>query len=443
MKRYLPPGAVLSVLIIPLYAFATGPTPTIYRNGQAEQAVTAAQDQCKPLFIHVVPDAKSVGRHISRFYGPDSPIPAELLDKVVVLVVSADEYPQLRDWLGIDGKAGTKAISPYDFSSSDFGPVTTTRVRREIREEVATRRGNEFPRPAEVGNRRSIERRGPNGESRGPNGIGAGTWGRPFTMRRWRYRMPHWSPPLFGYDRIPVRLYGTSNCGFGGPSSTRRRSDYYKHGWIATPVAMPRGDTCRRQVIVGRDVQYPPEVLIPQLEIAIRYFDLYASEELPDALTRPDASELEILGGLRYIETRGLAGYETAIRELLTERIPGPIGRRIYEAAVDALVATTEDPSSTARFFAQIVIGKAHPAAMFGRDGIARLGEDAYEPLLKLIGETEDARARIRLAVLLARISGEPMPAPLSFWRSATADEVAAMLDAWRGQLVATATPAP
>ena len=350
--------ALILPWLIPLQAHGAGGKQHVYRHHQAEYAIKVAQRECKPLFVHVVPDTGSVGRHIKRFYGPDSPISAELLDRVVVLVMPADKYPHLRDQLGIDGKGGVRTLSPYSLEFSDFGSTATTRLEggiRTIKEEQQLNR-----REWEIGRE--------------------GAWEVVRSQASAHRTVTIFLPGPWG-TCYPMKVYISEAC----------------------CSLQPQGRIYGTSKIVQYEVDAPPEVLIPQLEIAVRYFDTYGREELPAALAREDATPMELIGGLRFIETRGLTGYESQIQEWLTSRIESPLAREVYEACIDALIATSQSQATTARFLARVAIrDEPLPSSGYCRKAIARLGPPAFDELLYLIADAESGAERSRLAIFFS-----------------------------------------
>ncbi len=147
-----------------------------------------------------------------------------------------------------------------------------------------------------------------------------------------------------------------------------------------------------------------------------------------------------LLAGLRYLATRKTAGHENRLREILTTRRSGDIGREIDEACLAALLATRDDPLSNARFLVNVAVPpRPLPASRLAEQALLALERYAAEALLnELAREPDDKRMRT-LVRLLTRVSKAPSPAPPSFWRTADTKLRLAAVDIWRDEIRAQA----
>lgn len=97
----------------------------MFQHTQAREAQQLAQRECVPLVIHVV-TGNSVGmKQVSDFYYGADGIPANVLDRVVILVIPREKYVRFAEQLGVYGTSGLRTISAYDLSFFDDQSTTT------------------------------------------------------------------------------------------------------------------------------------------------------------------------------------------------------------------------------------------------------------------------------------------------------------------------------
>jgi hypothetical protein len=179
-----------------------------------------------------------------------------------------------------------------------------------------------------------------------------------------------------------------------------------------------------------------PWVARQYLTEVAKQFEQYAAEHYVPALGAANATGALRLAGLRFVETRKIPGHEATIREIITTRIPGLLGRQIDAAALDALLATMEDPVATARFLAEVAtLDKELPNSKLAAHGLERMGPPAAAGLLAELAEATGPSRRLKIARLLARVSGVSSPEPILFWKRAPDDKRASALERWRAEL--------
>ena len=181
-----------------------------------------------------------------------------------------------------------------------------------------------------------------------------------------------------------------------------------------------------------------PGVARKYLSEVIKQYEEYAAKHYLAALGSPQADDLLRLAGLRFVATRQIEGHESAVREILTSRFMGPVGQQIDAASLEALLATTEDPVATARFLAWVAtLDRPLPTSKLCDEGLRRIGPPAHAALLAELAESHRPGHRVKLARLLAEVSGVSSPEPVVFWRKAPAEKQVEALGKWRGQLEA------
>ncbi|HRX87747.1 MAG TPA: hypothetical protein P5572_22190 [Phycisphaerae bacterium] len=125
----------LTVLAMAVPALAYKPY-RVYTHDQAQQAMRVAQLECKPLVLHFVPTAAQVDEQIRAYYSIRSPISRYDLDRVIVVVIPRDRYPDFADSMGIDDAGGLRTVSPYALNGTDRFSLTTARMTVEMRRGV-------------------------------------------------------------------------------------------------------------------------------------------------------------------------------------------------------------------------------------------------------------------------------------------------------------------
>ena len=139
---------------------------------------------------------------------------------------------------------------------------------------------------------------------------------------------------------------------------------------------------------------------------------------------------------LRFVETRRLTGYESALREVFTSPRKGKEARTVDRACLDALVESTQDAASTAHFLADIATrNKPLRTSPLCAEGLKRLGPAANAVLLERLSIESRKVQRRKLALLLVKVSRTGMPEPLPFWSDAPPAELTEALARWRTAL--------
>jgi hypothetical protein len=97
----------------------------IFSYQQADEARLLAQEECKPLVIHFIPDTEVGARQLDSFYSGKRRIPDDLLRDIVIVVVPSGRFAKFKDELGVKGPGGFRTISAYDLSPFTGGAVPT------------------------------------------------------------------------------------------------------------------------------------------------------------------------------------------------------------------------------------------------------------------------------------------------------------------------------
>lgn len=123
-------AAIFLVIAFPSTARAADcpPVISIYLPQDAADARRRAQEQCKPLVVHVVPNSRVGVEQAYEFYGRFGKISKEVLDKVVIVLLPRDRYAKFAAQLGINDAGGLRTISAYDLDTLDSKSVATCRA---------------------------------------------------------------------------------------------------------------------------------------------------------------------------------------------------------------------------------------------------------------------------------------------------------------------------
>jgi len=120
---------LLAALIAsPVRAAAPDLSPSVYAPDRAKQARDAAKTGCRPLVVHVVPNSRIGVQEVLEFYQPGGEIPADLLARVVIVILPRDRYAKFATELGITDAGGMRTISAYSLDTLDAAGVTTCRA---------------------------------------------------------------------------------------------------------------------------------------------------------------------------------------------------------------------------------------------------------------------------------------------------------------------------
>ncbi len=165
-------------------------------------------------------------------------------------------------------------------------------------------------------------------------------------------------------------------------------------------------------------------------------FEAYAEAHYLPAIKNPEADELTILAGLRFVETRAIGGHDSRLREIFTTRRKGEIGREIDDACLHALLATSEDMASTAAFLA-LVATMREPLATSRLAEIAlhELRPVGTEAVLRQLAKPRNAKQLRRLARMLVRMTHVQPPEPMDFWETADTTRRREATDRWRQKI--------
>jgi hypothetical protein len=398
--RTLPLQLPLAALVVTATATASlagKPAYGIFRHTVARLALQKARDECKPLVIHVVPTARRGRRQIKEYSGRKSSIPRDVLEGVVVLVVPRDKYPDFVHALGLNTDTGLCSLSPYGLAHDSEGRMETA--------EYVTVQWTEH---------RVIRQCGPRARdmSLAPQIAGCST----LELRK-RLQLSY---PEHGLPTRHVNLYVGQ---FFRVRNMLRQPRYLE---IAVPV-----ERCGRTYW-----ERPAEQASAYFEEVCRYFEEAIAEGLDKPLTESTDDETSLLGRIRLIQRRGITGFESELRGLLSSRRRGALGREVHRASLEALLTTDSDRASLARYLAY-VSSLEYPAC--GRElcvaGLRELRPEADNEILAYLGRTQDRLRRRRLALLLGRVTRVPSPQPLRFWERAGESAVADAVRTWSTEI--------
>lgn len=112
---------VCAVLLMAGPARADRPQRRVFSVAQADAARDLAMRECKPLVMHFAYNDEQAGEEMHTFYGDDV-VPPEVLEKVVVVVLSKQAFQQFAEDLGVFGYSGYRSISPFHLT-----PLSSTK----------------------------------------------------------------------------------------------------------------------------------------------------------------------------------------------------------------------------------------------------------------------------------------------------------------------------
>lgn len=162
-------------------------------------------------------------------------------------------------------------------------------------------------------------------------------------------------------------------------------------------------------------------------------FEIYAETHYLPAVDDREAAELNLLAGLRFLETRTIGDHENRLREIFTTRRGSKLGREIDGACLDALLATSDDAVATAGFLSLVAtMPRPLPTSRLAEKSVCLLGSDGKEGLLRELARPHDAPHFRGLARMLMRISRVPPPEPIGFWENADQAERREAVDRWK-----------
>jgi hypothetical protein len=165
-------------------------------------------------------------------------------------------------------------------------------------------------------------------------------------------------------------------------------------------------------------------------------FEAYAEAQYLPAIKDPEADELTLLAGLRFVETRAIGGYESRLREIFTTRRKGEIGREIDDACLHALLATSEDMVSTAAFLAlAATMREPLSTSRLAEISLHELGPVGTDAVLRELGKPRHGKRLRRLARMLVRMTHVQPPEPMDFWEKADDTRRREAADRWRAKI--------
>jgi len=165
-------------------------------------------------------------------------------------------------------------------------------------------------------------------------------------------------------------------------------------------------------------------------------FEAYAEAQYLPAVKNPDADELTLLAGLRYVGTRAIKGYESRLREIFTAHRKGEIGREIDDACLHALLATSEDLSSTAAFLASVATMREPLAtSRLAETSLHDLGPVGADAVLRELGKPRHGKQLRRLTRMLIRMTHVQPPEPMDFWENADDARRREAAERWRQKI--------
>jgi len=392
--------STLAALLISAFAWpavAGQPHYRVYNDDQAPEALRVAQRECKPLVLHFVPTEKDAANQRREYYGPHSPIPREDLERMVVVIIPKDRYPDFARQMGIQDAGGIRTVSPYEFTFTDRWSLTTVKESKQWRQfsgTVTQQLRAQFSRE-----------------------------------KLWKFP----SAVDYDIDIIPIKYLETNEP---GPIKLNRyllldqpRPRFSCDIWVRVDVGGVV--ICRqRQALPAREAR-------DYFRESAREFDDYAADRFPKVLNEPRAGELALLAGAAYVATRHVPGYQAQLKELFTTRLDGKFADDIHEACLEGLLATTEDRRSLARFLAYVG-SQPDPAAKrhLCIDGLRRLPPEATEEMFAYLGRSTNGVHRRRLAWLIQTVTRTRSPQPLRFWRVVSdCDMIEDTIAEWLGQV--------
>lgn len=162
-------------------------------------------------------------------------------------------------------------------------------------------------------------------------------------------------------------------------------------------------------------------------------FEVYTETHYLTAVNDREAAELNLLAGLRYIETRTIGDHEKRLREIFTTRRDSKLGREIDDACLGALLATSDDTVATAGFLSLVAtMPRPLPTSRLAEKSVRLLGPDGKEGLLRELARSHTGQHLRGLARMLMRISRVPPPEPIGFWENADQAERQEAVDRWK-----------
>ncbi len=117
----------LGFLIAAADVIAAGPVrPNYFTHRQAKQAQRIAQDECKPLVLHFLPETPFGRLQVRSYYDSSvGGVSRDVLQQAVVVILPMPRYAGFAAQLGIIEEGGLRTISPFDLVAVDTQSVST------------------------------------------------------------------------------------------------------------------------------------------------------------------------------------------------------------------------------------------------------------------------------------------------------------------------------
>ena len=165
-------------------------------------------------------------------------------------------------------------------------------------------------------------------------------------------------------------------------------------------------------------------------------FEIYAETHYLPAVNDREAAELNLLAGLRFVETRTISDHEKRLREIFTTRRGSKLGREIDDACLGALLATSDNAVATAGFLSLVAtMPRPLPTSRLAEKSVRLLGRDGKEGLFRELARSHTGQHLRGLARLLMRISRVPPPEPIGFWENADQAKRQEAVDRWKEKI--------
>jgi len=150
-------------------------------------------------------------------------------------------------------------------------------------------------------------------------------------------------------------------------------------------------------------------------------------------LRSPKSDADTLYSSLRYITTRTVQGHDGALRELLTSPRAAQHDGKIASVALDALLATSQSRTGTARFLASAATDPAHASIVLVLErGLWQLRPESVEALFGELMRPYDGSRLRAIARLLHRLTDVRPPQSVKFWQEAGPADRAKAISVWR-----------
>lgn len=179
-----------------------------------------------------------------------------------------------------------------------------------------------------------------------------------------------------------------------------------------------------------------PVVATSYLKQVTKDFEKYGEKHLVPAMSQADCDADTLLAALRFTATRRLTKQHVTIREVLTTPRAAPLAAAINDAALEALLRTTNDSAADARFLLPHAFDEGNPAICeVARRGLKQIGRPARDVLLTELGKPEPMVKPRKIARLLMDEFRAKPPVGIAFWDSADPAARQQTAEDWRHKL--------